>query len=64
MKDKPKYDPIKQEVIDRLEKQPWYDIKALTWKDELILNSYYVPEKEPDKKDKKRRSKGSDHKPH
>ena len=36
----------------------------LTWKEILILNSYYVPEKEPDKKDKKRRSKGSDHKPH
>ena len=53
MKDKPEYDPIKQEVIDRLEKQPWYDLKALTWKEELILESDYVPDQDTDKKDTK-----------
>ena len=46
MKDSPKYDPIKQEVLDRLNQHPWYDLPDRTWKDLLILESDPVFEKE------------------
>ena len=46
MKDSPKYDPIKHEVLDRLNQQPWYDLPATSWKEELILESDPVFEEE------------------
>ena len=46
MKDSPKYDPIKQEVLDRLNQQPWYDLPATSWKEKLILESDPVFEEE------------------
>ena len=46
MKDSTKYDPIKQEVLDRLNQYPWYDLPDLTWKDLLILESDPVFEEE------------------
>ena len=46
MKDSPKYDPIKQEVLDRLNQYPWYDLPDLNWKDLLILESDPVFEEE------------------
>ena len=46
MNDSPKYDPIKQEMFDRLNQYPWYDLPNLTWKDLLILESVPVFEEE------------------
>ena len=46
MKDSPKYDPVKQEVLDRLNQYPWYDLPDLTWKELLILESDPVFEEE------------------
>ena len=46
MKDSTKYDPIKQEVLDRLNQYPWYDLPDLTWKELLIIESGPVFEEE------------------